>query len=211
MKRIPLLLIAITALLSGCANGPAKKATLPITPTQFRASTETKTAQVAISVEDKRADNSLDAILELPADQQLTQALQAAIVQSKLLSENATSKDALDISVSMNKLEWFVPGYKAMIKKAFATSFLTGGLGGLAYGSTDTEVHGLCELTITVKWNGEALLTKTYSDAHIEKMAKLKCDSMQTKSRMAAISVSHVVDAFLPDLQQALEAKVAKL
>ena len=191
----------IVALLAGCASAP-KPVALQTKATVYSASTTTKVAEVRIAVSDERADRTLDPILEKSASDAVADALRKALIDSKLALVSTDSSAKWEIQCKLTRLDWVVPDYKAMLKKVFATSFLTGGIGGLAYGSTSTPVQGNAVLRLRVVKAGQEVFTHEYIGFSEEKLAKLKCDTMETKSRVAGAALSDAIEKFLKDMDQ---------
>lgn len=104
------------------------------------------------------------------------------------------------ISVELDSLKWEVPGYQAMVKKVFFSSLLTGGLGGLAYASTKTHVHGDCSIRVTYSISGVKFHEAKYEFKHVETMAKLKCDTRETRVRVVSAALSNVIGQAIADL-----------
>lgn len=206
MKCPALLLIFTVALLSGCASTAPRTVALQTRATGVAATAPQTAKEVKIAVTDSRADRALDAILTKPARDEVVDALRIALRDSKALSVREEATAAWEINGTLVRLEWFVPGYKAMIKKAFAASFLTGGLGGLAYGSTSTRVEGHATVRLSVLCAGREVFAREYAGRHEENTAKLKCDTMETRARVAGLALSDAIDKFLKDLDQSAPA-----
>lgn len=188
-------LLILAAFFSGCASAPKKiqmPYALPAAPAV--AATATPEAEVT-AISDKRQDRSIDAYLEESPVELLRKALaaelQAGGAFASVTAQAAQPAAPLTIEVELRDLSWAVPNHKAMIQTAFWTSFLTGGLGGLAYGSTDTPVfgHAALVLKITDRATGKVLFNETLDVVHEEKMAKLKCDTPTTKAKVMAAAL----------------------
>jgi len=200
--RIPIIAaLFILALLSGCATAP-RTVSLQTKATAYAATTTARVAEINVSVTDEREDRSLDFILAPEATRAVSDVLRRAVLDAKLATLAPEVPAKWEIHGQLARLDWFVPEYKAMLKKAFATSFLTGGLGGLAYGSTSTPVQGNAVLRLRVVKDGKEVLSREYVGFWEEKTAKLKCDTMDTKSRVAGAALSDAVEKFLKDLDQ---------
>lgn len=152
------------------------------------------------TVQDTREDRSLDEFLsEKPVDF-VRKALAAEFVDCGtfanvgLLAGTPPTADLL-IEANLREMSWAVPNHAGMVKTAFWTSFLTGGLGGLAYGSTDTPVYGHASihLKLTQRATGLVVLDQTFDAVHEEHMAKLKCDSLETRARVMALALKAVL------------------
>lgn len=198
----PVLLLAFcVAVFSGCASGPRTTA-LKTRPTAFAAAHSRPAKDVKVAVVDKREDRSLDIILAKQATEEVADSIRAGLRDSKVITIAADGGDTWEVTGTLVRLDWFVPNYQSMLKKAFATSFLTGGIGGIAYGSTSTPVQGNAVIKVTVTRAGAELLSREYAGLHEESLAKLKCDTLETKSRVAGLAVADAVDKFLKDFDQ---------
>lgn len=201
VKNLAIIMTFIVALLAGCATAP-KPIALQTKPTLYSATTTAKVSDIKIAVSDIRADRTLDPILEKSASDEVAGALRKALLDSKIALVSTDAKTAWDVQCKLTRLDWFVPGYKAMLRTAFATSFLTGGIGGLAYGSTSTPVQGNAVLQLRITESGKEVLNREYVGFHEEKVAKLKCDTMDTKSRVAGLALSDAIEKFLKDVDR---------
>ncbi len=111
------------------------------------------------------------------------------------------------VSAKLLEMDWKVPNYDAMIGKAFGLSVLTGGIGGMIYGSTETDVYDDARIRIKVidLRLQKTLLDKEYIGHAEEKMKKLKCDTPNTKARMIGNAIEIVMASFKEDLAQAVQ------
>ena len=204
MRSIFSLLAVLTLGLSGCATAQRQAVSLTPPAVSYISPHSVSVNDVTVSVADTRADWSLDGILAKKGTDEVADVLRDAVTSANIAKITSESSVPLSIEVTLKKLEWFVPGYQAMLKKVFATSFLTGGLGGVAYGSTSTPVIGYATFHVRVRHGATELLDREYVGEHTESMAKLKCDSMQTKSRMVSVALGKAIDAMVQDLGKAL-------
>jgi hypothetical protein len=152
-------------------------------------------------VQDTRADRSLDMFLsERPSDL-LRRALAAELISTGVFptvapEASASSPSRFIIEVNLCDVSWAVPNHDRMVKTAFWTSFLTGGIGGIAYGSTDTPVYGhaVVSLKLWDRVNGKVLLEQTFDATHEEHKAKLACDTLQTRAQVMALALKDVLN-----------------
>jgi hypothetical protein len=200
MKYTLVLLLLLVAMLSGCASGGPRTVELQTKTTSFAARHSIEASELKVTVSDKRADRSIDQILSQKVPDTIKEVIDRSLRETKAITIQPAADAPMEIVGELTKLEWFVPGYDAMLKKVFVASFLTGGLGGVAYGSTETPVQGNVTIKLTALKSGQELLSREYVGIHEEKMAKLKCDVMTTKSRMAGLALSHAVEKFIRDL-----------
>lgn len=188
-------LVTLTFWLSGCAtNHPVVK--LPYEMPAMRTPVEAPAGRIAsvVDIRDAREDRSLDMFLDEPPKAFVRKALAAELTAAGAMQAVSTENDsaaAIGIEADLNELSWAVPNHEKMMKTAFWTSFLTGGLGGLAYGSTDTPVYGHAsiKLKLTERSTGRVLLDENFDALHEERTAKLKCDSLETRARVMAAAL----------------------
>lgn len=183
------------AFLSGCATTPQKISLPYVLPGKPSAVPSTAQAAKITKVTDSREDRSLDNLLaEAPVDS-VRKALAAELVGAGAFSQvsisDETNAPAIDIEADLHEMSWMVPNHKGMVQTAFWTSFLTGGLGGLAYGSTDTPVYGhaVVKLKLTEHATGHTILDQAFEGREEEHMAKLKCDTPNTRSQVMAAAL----------------------
>ncbi len=204
MKYLILILALIVGLFSGCASGGPRTVSLQTKATRYAAQSLRETGELRVSITDQRADRSIDAILSQAVATCVEQEIIQALTQSKVVGMKDGVGTKITITGELTKLEWLVPGYQAMLKKVFVASFLTGGLGGVAYGSTETPVVGNVALKIRVSLDGSEILVREIVGTHEEKMAKLKCDTMTTKSTVTGLALSDAVEKIVREIDVAL-------
>jgi hypothetical protein len=200
MKHGVILLLLLVAMLNGCASGGPRTIALQTKATSFAAQHSIEASALKVTVSDQRADRSIDQILSQKVPDTIKEVIDQSLRETKAITIQPAIDAPIEIVGELTKLEWFVPGYDAMLKKVFVASFLTGGLGGVAYGSTETPVRGNVMIKLKALKSGRELLNREYAGVHEEKMAKLKCDVMATKSRMAGFALSDAVEKFVKDL-----------
>lgn len=106
------------------------------------------------------------------------------------------------IEPTLQVLKWEVPDYDALLQRVFFVSMLTGGIGGVIYGSTDTDVHGYAAMHFRVmNVAKDTILDKSYEGHHQEQMAKMRCDTPDTKVRMTGESLKKVLQQLDSDLR----------
>lgn len=98
------------------------------------------------------------------------------------------------------------PQLRRKVSRCFAASFLTGGVGGLIYGSIRTDVYGDIKLTINVIDIGsdKSIIEKEYVGHYTERKAMMNSDSAKTRATMVGNSLKMVMDEFKEDLTKAL-------
>ena len=120
---------------------------------------------------------------------------------------NDSSDTDITIEPSLTRMEWKVPNYGQMQGKAFAAGAFTGLVGGMIYGSTKTDVYGDTSLYVKIVENdtGKIIIDKEYEGHCEEKMAKLNCDSTETKAKMVGNSLKKALEALKVDLNDAVD------
>lgn len=158
-----------------------------------------RTAQIG-TVTDTREDRSLDMFLSEPPVDFLRKALAAELVAGGAFAQVGTASGetpnpSLVVTLELRELSWAVPNHAGMVKTAFWTSFLTGGIGGIAYGSTDTPVFGraVVAVKLTEPGTGRIVLDQAFDALHEEHTIKLKCDSLETRARVMAAALKAVL------------------
>jgi len=193
-------LVPVLALLAACANQGPKTTELRTNATSYVAKTPAQVADFRITIDDARTDQSLDSILSNRPSNVARDAIIAAVKTSNVLKLQSHSEVIWSVEGELTRLDWFVPGYDAMLKKALVSSILTGGLGGIAYGSTETPVQGNAVLRIRLMQSGQEVLNREYVGFYEERIKKLNCDTIETKSRVAGLALSDAVEKLVKDL-----------
>ena len=202
--------LALTLLVLLCGCGAAK---LPFTYTYSSRETPAGNVVVALqSIRDNRTDREIDKIYANSPSNEVNTILKEEIsgtglVKSVVVKDSSGSADDLRSSGAnflvipvLKELKWEVPGYDTIKTLAFTTSFLTGGVGGMIYGSTSTDVYGIAELSIRiVDVNSTDVLDKAYTARIEDRKAKLVCDTPGTKSEMVGRALKEAVDKFRAD------------
>ncbi len=196
MFRTPRLVI-ITAVilgwalgLGGCAHQPTTVALPYEAPVVGGTDHGSRPIGLLTGVKDARPDWSVDSFLKEPVADFTRRMLAAELVASGAFA-NVQEKPGdvsggIQIEASLGELSWMVPNHSRMVKTAFWTSFLTGGLGGLAYGATETPVfgHASLHLKLTDRTTSKVLLDRSFDAVHEERIAKLKSDTIETRTRV---------------------------
>jgi len=209
MKLKVITTILLVATLSGCATQREFKGIAMYHEPITHLERDSHNTTVAFSdFSDSRSGREIDQIFEKPPIDSLKEILMTEMDESGMLLKGSNSDASYTINGELKKLSWEVPGHEGKVKAAFTVSLLTGGLGGLAYGSTKTPVYGEIELKLSVTRNdGSTLLEKTYSGKSEEKMALLKSDTPNTMSMVVGKSLNIVIKEFIEDLDEALAAE----
>ena len=108
------------------------------------------------------------------------------------------------LSTELRRVQWEVPNYDAILGKTFLYSLFTGGIGGVIYISTSTQVNGfvVVHLELAEARGGRVLLAKEYPGFYTEKMAKASCDTSTTKRRMTTEAFKDAMTQFKADLKR---------
>lgn len=151
----------------------------------------------------------MDKVLELPScfDVVIANELtNSGLCKAVELKPNASTNSQYDLQCTLHCLEWEVPDYKHKVRTAFTVSLLTGGIGGVAYGSTSTEVYGRAKMRFVVseKNRNEVLLDREYSGAATERKSKFNCDTATTYREMAAKAFQQAFEQFKADLEKVI-------
>lgn len=167
------------------------------------------------STEDRRTDKEIDEVLDGASLAAVDRALQAevagsGVAQQVVVLPGASRGSDLDaqqkgaavvVEPVLEEMVWEVPDYKQKVATTFVVSLLTGGIGGLTYGSTSTDVYGRTKLTVTfIDVATGRKLTKTYEVKSQEQMAKLFSDEAETKSKLVGASLTSAMQQFRTDL-----------
>jgi hypothetical protein len=154
----------------------------------------------------RRTKDGMDKVLDLPKalDAVLEQELRNSGLFSKVeVDQTAAGTRDIKLTGLVNKLQWEVPSHGRKVATAAAISFATGGIGGVIYGSTDTEVFGHAQFHFTVTSSTNSiLLDRDYTATAEEKKAKLNCDTPATFREVAAKAFRLIVDQLTADLQK---------
>lgn len=146
------------------------------------------------------ADNPLQKIQKIIKEELIHSGYFSEVI---LLQEDQPTDDA-DISFvpQLSKMQWLVPDYDEMLGKTFIISILTGGIGGIAYGSGETDVIGEMHLKLEMIdiESKQVIHDKTYVGHFSQKMKKLNCDSPETKATVIGKSLKNAMKNMSSDL-----------
>lgn len=153
------------------------------------------------------AKDNMDKVLYVPGclDGVLLKELEGAgIFKSVTLNTNGIAADQYLLEPSLVDLRWEVPNYNSKLATAFTVSLLTGGIGGLAYGSTGTEVlgHATVHVKLTDVRQKQIILERDYQASSKDKRSKFNCDTPTTYREMAAAALKEVIDELKNDLRK---------
>ena len=172
-------------------------------------------ALTIVPVEDRRgAQSDLDKVAKIPecVEEVLASEMEGLGMFQSVARGSASSESTYTMAVGLDRLEWEIPNHDRMVGTAMGISFLTGGIGGLIYGSTDAEVLGHASLTMQLRSGAAVILDKNYSGTAKETEAKMNSDTPGTGREIAAKALAKVIADLKADLlaiQQ--EGKMLKL
>lgn len=134
----------------------------------------------------------------------MTELRNSGLFSSVELQTNAAPVEAYVLQTTLKDLRWEVPHYDRILGTTFAVSLFTGGIGGIIYGCTGTEVlgHSSLHFTVTDTRVAGTLLDRDYSGTTTLRKAKLSCDTAPTRREVAAGALKDVIDDLQADLQQ---------
>ena len=149
----------------------------------------------------------MDKVLKLPdcIDSVLVTELQGAGLFKKVgLSTNGVVADRYLLEPSLVDLRWEVPDYKRKVGTAFTISLLTGGIGGVAYGASGTDVlgHATLRVKLTDTQQKQVVLERQYQATAKDNRSKFGCDTPDTYRDMAARALKQVVEDLKKDLRE---------
>jgi ribulose kinase len=91
---------------------------------------------------------------------------------------------------------------------AFAVSLLTGGIGGIAYGASGTDVFGFAAVRVKLidVRQGRVVLEREYEASAKDNRSKFNCDTPATYREMAAGAFKQVIEDLKEDLRKITSA-----
>ena len=103
---------------------------------------------------------------------------------------------------TLRDLSWDIPNRQAQEKTALVVSILTGGIGGLIYGSGSTDLYGNAKLGVTLedRETSKIILEKEYASRAEDTMARLKTDSYEERARIIGKAFKQIMEQFKADL-----------
>lgn len=186
----------VALLFTGCAT------TIPF-QYQHPESTQSGYTDMSIAysyVNDQRAEKDTDKIFESCPVEDLNKTIGEeirstglfrkviSIPPDKMDDEKYLQNQDIDfvMNSSLKEMKWEIPDYDKIQTTIFIVSFLTGGIGGVIYGSTDSDIYGDMKQRITLieQNSGKILLDKEYTGHIEERKTKFKCDTLKTKAEI---------------------------
>jgi hypothetical protein len=196
---------------TGCVSKPPK-AVLPYawpeTPAASATAVPAKPTATLTTMEDRREDRVLEAFLAEPMPETIKRILAAELTHENIFSSvslpggTGAGKADFELGVIVEDVSWAVPHYERMLQTAFWTSFLTGGVGGVAYGSTNTPVFGRAAFTLTATraTDHRVVFQKRVEALHEEKMAKFSSDTLNTRLHMTSTALKKAMEQLRTDM-----------
>lgn len=178
------LLAALIAVFLGC--GCVSQKPLPFaygTPLPARASGPGLAVMTSESV--RPAKSVEDEVLKIPqcVDPVTVKELQGVgLFSTVTLCTNSTPKNGYVLHSQLKELRWNVPNHDAMVTTTFIVSFFTGGIGGVIYGCTDTDVFGYADVHFRLEnaQTRETVLDRDFKATEKRRTTKLSCDLPDT-------------------------------
>jgi hypothetical protein len=203
VKGITLLAAVVLLLTSGCVS------TKPL-PYHFAQPVPPPSngpeLAVAPTKNARPAKDNMDKVLQLPdcLDNVLVKELEGAGVFGQVhLSTNGIAADQYLLEPSLVDLRWEVPDYDRKVATVFAVSLLTGGIGGIGYGATGTDVlgHAKLHVKLTDMQKRQVVLEREYQATAKDNRSKLNCDTPSTYREMAASALKQIIEDLKQDLR----------
>jgi hypothetical protein len=156
-----------------------------------------------LPIEDRRAaKDDMDRVLAIPqcVEVVLAQEMEGVGMFQKVSRQTSPPQSGYTLRVALDRLQWEVPNYDRILGTTLGVSIATGGLGGLIYGSTGTEVLGHASMEMVLTSGDAVLLNKKYVGLAKEEKAKMNSDTPATYREVAAKAVADAISQFKADL-----------
>ena len=124
----------------------------------------------------------------------------------QMSEKNLKSGSWLALDTSLDELKMEVPDRATIQALAFVISMATGGLGGVIYGLTPTDVDGTSKFTarLVALSSGKTLLDKKYRGKHTMSKTKFTCDSPGTQAEVAGKALKQAMEQFKADVSNSV-------
>jgi hypothetical protein len=154
----------------------------------------------------RSVEDNMDKVLKIPEclDAVLVKELEGAGIFKKVtLNSEGIAADRYLLEPSLIDLRWEVPDYKRKVSTAFTLSLLTGGIGGVGYGVTGTDVfgHATLRVKLTDTQQKRVILERDYQATAKDNRSKFSCDTPATYREMAAGALKEVIEELKKDLR----------
>jgi hypothetical protein len=199
--------LGIAILLAVTAIGCVSQKPLPFNYSALKAAPESAPSLDVRPTESQRfAKDKMDKVVDLPDGLNhiiLRELKNSGLFRNVEMKVPSTSTTNYSLQATLKELRWNVPNYKQELATTTTISALTGGIGGLAYGSTGIDVHGIARVQFVLKnQRGGTVLNREYSSTFTERKSKMNCDTPATYREVAAGALKEVLNQFTRDVQQ---------
>lgn len=198
------LLLLVSTLVVGCATRQPFVYSYP-TPAAHKA--DSPSLAVGPVIDQRGQSNELDKILYIPRglDEIVAREVESTgsfAHAASLTNGMARANEDFLLNVKLNKLEWEIPNHAQMVGIVFTLSLFTGGIGGIIYGCTSTEIlgHAQIDFKLSKPSTGNVLLERQYTGEVKETVTKLSCDTPGTGRVLAGKAVKQIMEQFKGDL-----------
>jgi len=208
------LLGGLAAALMGCATPPLQPFVYEYSKPKLDPSGSLVLAFSGMA--DLRTDRNIDKVYANPPVEEVNNILAQEIMSTGLFKdvvrlpgileeghkESKLKTADLHLKAALLVMKWEVPNYESIVRNAFVVSLLTGGVGGVMYGSSNTDVFGHARMQLLVKdqRTNVVLIEKEYIGVVKENMIKFQCDTAETKARMVSLAVKDLIEKVKLDL-----------
>lgn len=204
IRRLPFTLIILLFAVTGF--GCVSQKPIPFNYSAVKAATTTAPKLSVLPTENQRIRDKMDKVVVLPTGLNfvIVRELRATGLFSDVaLKAPNSSETNFVLQATLKELRWEIPNYGKMVGTTTVISALTGGIGGLAYGSTGVDVHGHARVQFVLKNpRGATVLNREYFSKTTERKAKMNSDTPTAYREVAASSLKEVINQFTDDLRQ---------
>jgi hypothetical protein len=207
-----MLICCLMLLVTSCATTTAFQYDHPQSKNQLISD---KNIAVAYPKDGRKADEQVDKLWKNNPLDDIDKIVREEIGSTGLFKQIVAFDNEEDIdnirmvlNTTIKELAWEIPNQKEQERKALLISVFTGGIGGLAYGSGDTDFYGKAKIRIVLvdREANQDILDKEYYFRIAEKMARLKTDSADERARIIGKAFKHVMEQFKTDLDYLAKA-----
>lgn len=200
------LLVALVAVALGC--GCISQKPLPFahgTPLPARASGPALAIMPAESL--RLGTGTADKVLQIPEciDPVTVKELQGiGLFSTVTFCTNSAPKNGYVLHSQLKELRWEVPNHDSMVTTVFVVSLFTGGIGGVIYGCTDTDVFGYADVHFRLEntHTSQTVLDRDFKATEKRRTTKLSCDTPATMREVSAGALRTVFNEFESELKQ---------
>lgn len=179
--------VLVAILLSACASAQKQAFYYP-EPAQSAPALGRVSVILGPTTDARSGDKAIDQAYESDPVEEISKALKTELVASGIAgqvdlaeSAEASQPNAYRVSAELLAMDWEIPDYESKRKKAFWVSMLTGGLGGVIYGNSKTDVYGCVSLRVrVVEPNNNIALEKIYRGESADRMTLFSAETRAT-------------------------------